>query len=249
MWAQSTSDSTAMARRITSEVSAHISLNKMEINMHIFITGTSSGIGKAIATKFLAEGHTVTGFDKQEAAIEHPRYVHFVGDVRNKDSYPEVAPVDILVNNAGIQGDDDIAVNLKGVIDITEKYGIHESIKAVLMIGSAGAHSGAEFPEYVASKGGVISYTKNVALRIAQYGGTCNSLDFGGVVTDLNRPVMDDPKLWNQIMDLTPLRRWMSVEETADWAYFITVTNRFCTGQNILIDGLEYGNAHFVWPE
>ena len=41
----------------------------------------------------------------------------------------------------------------------------------------------------------------------------------------------------------------MTVEEAADWAYFMTVTNRFCTGQNILIDGLEAGNAHFVWPE
>ena len=50
-------------------------------------------------------------------------------------------------------------------------------------------------------------------------------------------------------MDVTPLKRWMTVEEAADWAYFMTVTNRFCTGQNILIDGLEAGNAHFVWPE
>lgn len=29
----------------------------------------------------------------------------------------------------------------------------------------------------------------------------------------------------------------------------MTVTNLFCTGQNILIDGLEAGNVHFVWPE
>lgn len=81
------------------------------------------------------------------------------------------------------------------------------------------------------------------------YGATCNSLDFGGVLTELNKPVMEDKALWNQIMDVTPLKRWMTVEETADWAYFMTVTNRFCTGQNILIDGLEAGNAHFVWPE
>ena len=100
---------------------------------------------------------------------------------------------------------------------------------------------------YAASKGGVVTYAKNVALRIAPYGATCNSLDFGGVITELNAPVIDDEKLWNKIMDLTPLKRWMSVEETADWAYFMTVTNRFCTGQNILIDGLEAGNATFVW--
>ena len=117
------------------------------------------------------------------------------------------------------------------------------------MIGSASGHTGSEFPEYAASKGGVLAYTKNVAMRIAPYQATCNSLDFGGVMTELNRPVMEDEKLWDQIMELTPLKRWMTVEEAADWAYFMTVTNHFCTGQNILIDGLEAGNAHFVWPD
>ena len=36
-------------------------------------------------------------------------------------------------------------------------------------------------------------------------------------------------------------------EEIADWAYFLTVTNGFCTGQNILVDGGESINYHFVW--
>lgn len=48
-------------------------------------------------------------------------------------------------------------------------------------------------------------------------------------------------------MDLTPLKRWMSPEESAEWAYFLTVVNKFCTGQNILVDGLEAGNAKFIW--
>ena len=176
-------------------------------------------------------------------------YTHFCLDIRDKKQYPSLAPFDIVINNAGVQNEDDIDINLKGTIAITESYGIHAGIRAVLMIGSASGHTGAEFPEYTASKGGVLAYTKNVALRIAPYGGTCNSLDFGGVLTELNLPVMEDKKLWDQIMDLTPLKRWMTVKETADWAYFMTVTNRFCTGQNILIDGLEAGNAHFVWPD
>lgn len=60
-------------------------------------------------------------------------------------------------------------------------------------------HTGAEFPEYCASKGGVLSYTKNVAMRVAQYGATCNSLDPGGVLTPLNECVMIDPELWAEI--------------------------------------------------
>ncbi len=215
--------------------------------MHILITGSSRGIGKAIAEKFLKEGHKVTGFDINPGTIDNDAYTHMIVDVRNKEEFPELQPVDILINNAGVQNGDDIAVNLTGAIDITEKYGINPGIKAVLMIGSACVHTGSEFPVYAASKGGLVTYSKNVALRIAQYGATCNSLDFGGVETELNEPVMSDPELWDQIMELTPLKRWMSPEEAADWAYFMTVTNRFCTGQNILIDGLEAGNAHFVW--
>ena len=216
--------------------------------MRVLITGTSSGIGKAIAEKFLKEGFDVTGFDRKAASIVQEHYTHFCLDIRDKKQYPSLAPFDIVINNAGVQNEDDIDINLKGTIAITESYGIHDGIRAVLMIGSASSHTGAEFPEYTASKGGVLAYTKNVALRIAPYGGTCNSLDFGGVLTELNLPVMEDKKLWDQIMELTPLKRWMSVEEAAEWIYFMAVKNRFCTGQNILIDGLEAGNCNFIWP-
>ena len=38
-------------------------------------------------------------------------------------------------------------------------------------------------------------------------------------------------------------------EEIAEWIYFVGVTNRFMTGQNLLIDGGEAGSFDFVWPE
>ena len=216
--------------------------------MRVLITGTTQGIGKAIAIKFLSEGHEVIGIDRLSESIVDARYQHIVQDVRDVKNFPDLTNIDIIINNAGTQNEDDIEINLRGAIKITEKY-LSENIKSVLFIGSASAHTGAEFPEYAASKGGLLSYTKNVAMRIAEYGATCNSLDPGGVLTDLNKPVIDDADLWNQIMELTPLKRWATPEEIADWAYFLTVTNKFCTAQNILVDGGEAAKYVFIWKE
>jgi len=228
-----------------------IKTDEKETTMNVLITGTSRGIGREIAAYFLEQEHRVFGIDKRACSITDPSYRHFVFDIRDAEGAAvpglELLP-DILINCAGVQDEDDIDVNLKGTIAMTERYGIHPGIRAVLMIGSASAHTGSEFPAYAASKGGVLSYAKNVALRIAPYGAVCNSLDLGGVKTQSNLPVTEDPVLWAKIMARTPLKRWMSEREAAEWAYFLTVTNRFCTGQNILVDGLEAGDAHFIWP-
>ena len=218
--------------------------------MDILITGTSDGIGRATAEYFLERGHSVVGFDRKPPALVHPNYRHEILDICDADAYPEDVQPEILINNAGVQDSGrDIEINLMGTIRITEKYAIaNPRIRAVVMVGSASAHTGSEFPEYAASKGGLLTYTKNAALRLAPRA-VCNSIDPGGVLTDLNRPVMEDPELWNQIMALTPLRRWATPKEIAEWIYFVGVRNRFMTGQNLLIDGGEAGDAHFVWKD
>ena len=217
--------------------------------MKVLVTGSSQGIGKAIAELFLKRGHKVVGIDRQPASIENGGYTHVTADIRDRDALPEISDIDILINNAGTQNEDDIEINLKSLIYITERYGVHQGIKAILNIGSASGHTGAEFPEYCASKGGVIAYTKNTALRVAKFGATCNSLDPGGVITPLNECVINDGALWEEIMKETPLKRWASVDEIAEWAYFLTVENKFCTGQSIVVDGGESINFNFVWKD
>lgn len=219
------------------------------MKMKVLITGTSQGIGSAICQLFLDKGYEVIGFDKNEGNIINDNYTHYQIDIRDYDKLPEISRVNILINNAGTQNEDDIDTNLKALIHLTEKYGVQQDIHSILNIGSASGHTGSEFPEYCASKGGVIAYTKNVALRVAEFGATCNSLDPGGVLTPLNKPVMEDDKLWVQIMNETPLDRWATPEEIAQWAYFLTITNSFCTGQSIVVDGGESIKHNFIWVD
>lgn len=222
--------------------------------MNVLITGTSKGIGKATALLFLEKGFTVIGLDKLPASKElkaYLTYTHYKVDVSKKDKLPDLPEINILINNAGEQGSsDDIKNNLYSAIYVTEKYGIQKNIQSILFNASVSAHTGFEFPEYVASKGGLLPYMKNVASRVAKYKATCNSISCGGVLTDLNKPVIEDRKLWSKIMDVTPLKRWATVDEIAEWIYFITVRNKFMTGQDIVIDGGEKDlNNTFVWVD
>lgn len=221
--------------------------------MKVLITGSSNGIGKAAAELFLGTGHQVVGLDMAETSIIDPNYIHIRADISKKESLPEIGEEEILINCAGVQSEDsgyrDIDVNLKGTINVTEKYAFQSAIKSVLVVASASAHTGAEFPAYSASKGGLLAYTRNAAIRLAKYGATCNSISPGGVRTDLNKPVMDDPELWARIMDVTPLKKWAEPQEIAQWCYFLTTINQSCTGQDIIIDnGETHLNSSFVWP-
>lgn len=228
--------------------------------MKVVITGTSTGIGLATAKEFILKGFEVHGIDMSpipEELVKAAQYNHYFHNVVYLEEHtvlPDIEDVSILINNAGRQTNEtntyignDMETNLISLIKCTEKYGLQPSIRSIVNLASVSAHNGAEFPEYVASKGGVLAYTVWTAKEVAKYGATCNSISFGGVETELNKPVLENEESLNTIMGMTPLKKWATPEEAADWIYFLSVINRSCTGQDIIVDNGELNNHKFVW--
>lgn len=80
-----------------------------QLNKVAYITGTSSGIGKALAHKLLAEGFHVVGFSRRND-IDHPQFEHRKVDLSDLKTVSSIqfnlkGAQTILVNNAGIVGD------------------------------------------------------------------------------------------------------------------------------------------------
>ena len=217
--------------------------------MRVVVTGASQGIGRAIAIEFLMHGHYVHGIDLKPGTIQDAYYKHYMADVSKEDQLPDIPGTHILINNAGSwdQDVDNIQANLESTILCTEKYGLQSHIKAIVNIASTSAHNGAEFPRYAAAKGGVLAYTKWTAQAVAQYGATCNSISPGGVTTRSNLHILESEDLWQQVLNETLLGRWAEPEEIAEWVYFVAMTNKSMTGQDIIIDNGEMTKFNFVW--
>jgi 3-hydroxybutyrate dehydrogenase len=178
------------------------------------VTGSTSGIGLAIATALAGEGAKlmINGFgDAAEIERECERLgaVHDGADLSNpaaieammKRCAAELGPVDILVNNAGIQHvspvedfppekwDAIIAINLSAAFHTT-RLAI-PAMKAKgwgRIINTASAHSLVASPNksaYVAAKHGIAGFTKTVALEAARDGVTVNCISPGYVWTPL----------------------------------------------------------------
>lgn len=216
----------------------------------VVVTGACSAIGHAVIAKFIKSGDIVHGIDEYESTLTYPNYTYHCCSF---DNLPDIHGVDILVNCIDSHSDyseymgTDIQLNLVAVMKCTEKYGIREGIKSILNVSSVAGRTGADFPEYVASKGGLTSYSIWTAKQVARYGATCNSLSVGGVLMPQNDKVMSDDYAWQYIMNETPLSKWADVSEIADWVYFFTCINKSCTGQDLIIDNGEFFNHQFVW--
>lgn len=145
--------------------------------------------------------------------------------------------IDILVNNAGIWKKSDIEnlsldkwnntinINLTGTFLFT-KYVVpimkKNNFGRIINISStAGQRGEAFYSHYAASKGGIIAFTKSLAVELGKYNITVNSVAPGWVKTDMTRDVFENKHEEVKIIKEIPLRKIAVPEDVAGAVIFL----------------------------
>ena len=165
--------------------------------------------------------------------------------------------LDVLYNNAGIRPsnldatavqleEDDwdriIDINLKGVF-LCCKYGIALMLKkgygSVINVSSVAGYAGDETNHaYAASKGGIISFTRSLAMKYGRDGIRANVLCPGMVVTPMISEFFEDEADYERWQNMAMLKRIGKPEEIAYTALFLASDEAsFATGSIFTIDG------------
>jgi NAD(P)-dependent dehydrogenase (short-subunit alcohol dehydrogenase family) len=173
----------------------------------------------------------------------------------------------ILYNNAGVFPERDgsvtetpeevwdltIGINLKGVY-LGCRYGIPAMIEsgggAIVNVASFVALMGAATPQiaYTASKGGVLSMTREIAVEFARQGVRANALCPGPIETPLLQELLADPARRQRRLVHIPLGRFGQAEEIAKAALFLASDeSSYMTGAALVVDGGI--TAAYVTPE
>ena len=220
--------------------------------MNILITGTSAGIGKAIAEKFLEKNHNVWGFDRSESTIYKEGYTHFQLDVRDEASYPADLKPDILINNAGISARQslydytpedfekimDLNVNavfnaIRAVAPVMKAAGGGCIINTSSMVSLYGQPAGCGYPT---SKFAVNGLTKSLARELAKDQIRINAVAPGVTRTDMVAALPQE--MVDRISAGIPLGRVGEPEEVANVFLFLASNMAsYVTGAIISVDG------------
>jgi NAD(P)-dependent dehydrogenase (short-subunit alcohol dehydrogenase family) len=227
------------------------------------ITGTASGIGAESARLFSEEGAKVVGVDLSDGAVGDLALKADVtepGDVERMfaRARKEFGKIDVLFNNAGISPDDDASildtsieawdrvqrVNLKSVF-LCCKYGIpHLQANgggSIINTASFVAVMGAATSQiaYSATKGGVLSMSREMGVQFARQGVRVNALCPGPVNTPLLEELFaaDAERAARRLVHV-PMGRFGEPEEMANAVLFLASDeSSFITANTFLVDG------------
>ena len=238
------------------------------------ITGTASGIGAESARLFAAEGARVVGIDLSDEGAEGELTIQadVADEAQVADAYARIGAefdgIDVLMNNAGINPTDDVSVldtelqawqrvqdvNLRGVFFCC-KHGIPHLLETgggsvinvasfVALVGAATSHI-----SYTASKGAVLSLSKELGVQFARQGVRVNALCPGPVETPLLLRIWSEtPGAAERRLVHVPMGRMAKPREIVNAALFLASDeSSYVNAATFLVDGGL--TAAYVTPE
>jgi NAD(P)-dependent dehydrogenase (short-subunit alcohol dehydrogenase family) len=230
------------------------------------VTGSSRGLGYAIAEAMIAHGATVIvsseNAEDTAAAASTLGGIPMVCDVADDAAIAALIAqikerfggLDILVSNAGIQGgpsadpldmtvfDRVIAVNLRSMVTLT-KHALpimvgREGASVTLMASLAGLRGNARIDAYALAKAAVNQLARNLAVQWGPKGVRTNAIAPGLIDTRLADHFKADEAFMARRMQMTPLRRMGQPHEIAGAAVFLaSPAGAFVNGQVLVVDG------------
>ena len=232
--------------------------------MNILVTGASKGIGNAIANELQSAGEVfVTGRDEQALTACNAKgfcVCDLSKDINILAKFIEEKNIDVLINNAG----EYIYAGLEtmNIADIQRLYQTNLIAPAYLIskaiphmkgqrwgriinIGSISGVMGEAYASiYSSSKSGLIGLTKALALELAEFDITVNTINPGWVETELGMNSIEESEFSKEeIMETIPQKRFVKPQEVAKLCrYLISEDAKGITGQSINIcAGLSVG--------
>lgn len=166
----------------------------------------------------------------------------------------EIGSIDCLINNAGIHKrmpleemtleawKEVVDTNLTAVFNISQcvanrmKKRNQGKIINITSLNAIGAR--ATISNYCAAKGGLTMFTKSLATEYGKYNIQSNAIAPGYFLTDLTKPLSENPEFDQWVKQEVPLERWGDPEELLGAAIFLaSKASSYVNGQTIVVDG------------